>query len=285
MNGKTHYALSFYHLGLSIRDTLEYVQNRPEYPVNVFNAKKNTIELALKENSPFSGFCANNGEVGVKIKEQLKEMYDTCYGEDKTFLSIEGDKVVPDHAQNLKVLDYILPLKQSCYNILRAYIEDQKKDGSLEAGVEEIVDLEDKFYRAIVSMILADLLFNVHFVEFNKAMQESKGQETPQSNFCVNDIKKVIGMYNFVKQNSRGFEEFETADKGMQFGFELISGQKQVPAGSSMPAEFNKIVKGWYDVVAKFEPVWREKHAVIWNELVKFEQEQMKAAQEAAQGK
>ena len=276
MNQKTHYALSFYHLGLSIRDTLEYVQNRPLYPVNVFNAKKATFEMALKENSPFIAFCGQNGEVGGKIKEQLKDMYDTCYGEDKTFITIEGEKVIPDHAQNLKVLDYVLPLKQSLVNILRAYIQDLKKDGSFEETTEEIVELEDRFYRSIVSMILADLLFNVHFVEFNKAMQESKGQETPQSNFCVNDIKKVIGMYNFVKQNVVNFPEFEECDKQMQFGFELISGQKQVPAGSSFPAEFNKIIASWYGLVAKIEPVWREKHQAIWAQLVAYEQEQMK---------
>ena len=276
MDQKTHYALSFYHLGLSVRDTLEYVQNRPEHPLAVFNAKKNTFELALKDNSPFSAFCAQNGEIGTKIKEQLKEMYDTCYGEDKTFINIENDKVVPDHAQNLKVLDYVLPIKQSIINILRAYMADLKKNESLDPAVEEVVELEDRFYRSIVSMILADILYNVHFVEFNKAMQESKGKETPQSNFCVNDIKKIIGMYNFVKQNVVNFPEFADCDKQMVFGFELISGQKPVPEGSSFPQEFNKIIASWYGLVASLEPTWREKHQAIWAQLVAYEQETLK---------
>ena len=56
MNAKTHYALSFYHLALAVRDTLEYVQNRQTYPLQVFNAKKNTLELAMNGNTPFNGF-------------------------------------------------------------------------------------------------------------------------------------------------------------------------------------------------------------------------------------
>ena len=45
MNQKTHFTLSFYHLTLAIRDTIEYVQKRPSYPHNIWVAKKNTIEL------------------------------------------------------------------------------------------------------------------------------------------------------------------------------------------------------------------------------------------------
>lgn len=278
MNAKTHYALSFYHLALAVRDTLEYVQNRQTYPLQVFNAKKNTLELAMNGNTPFNGFCENNGEIGAKIKEQMKEFYDTVYGEDKTFIFVDGDKVTPDHAQNLKVLDYIVPLKQSLVNIIRAYIEDQRKDGTLEEGVEEIIDLEDKFYRAIVCMVISDLLFNVHFVEFNKAMQESKGQETPQSNFCVNDIKKLLGMYEFIKQNARSesYPEFAIAAAKMDFGIKLMSGQSPVPNGSSFKQEFDNILKAWYEIVAKYEPLWREKHQIIWNQLVEFEQNAMK---------
>lgn len=278
MNQKTHYALSFYHLSLAIRDTLEYVQNRQDYPINIFNAKKSTLELAMNGNTPFNGFCENNGEIGKKIQEQLKEFYDTVYGEEKTFISIEGDKVVPDHAQNLKVLDYIIPLKQSLVNILHAYVEDQRKDGTLEEGVEEIIDLEDKFYRAIVSMVLCDLLFNVHFVEFNKAMQETKGQESPQSNFCVNDIKKVLSMYEFVKQNAKQerFPEYAAAAAKMDYGIKLISAQEPVPAGSTFKQEFDTILRSWYEIVAKYEPMWREKHQIIWQKLVEFEQNAMK---------
>ena len=51
MNQRTHFTLSFYHLALAIRDTLEYLQNRPTHPHQLYLAKKNTIALSLKENS------------------------------------------------------------------------------------------------------------------------------------------------------------------------------------------------------------------------------------------
>lgn len=272
MNQKTHFTLSFYHLNLSVRDTLEYVQNRKSYPKSMYEAKKNTFLLAFKENSPFNGFCDHNGKDGELVRNQLKEMFDTCYGDEQTFVSFEGEEVKPDHSLNLKVLDYILPLRQSLTNIIRAYLNNQKQEGTLEAGVEELVQIDDDFYRIICSMILADLLFNVHFVEFNKAMQETEGKESPQSNFCVNDIKKVIGMFNFVKQNARpDFVEFQECAKQMEFGIDLISARQPVPQGSSFRAEFDKILQGWFTQVARLEPMWREKHQFIWGQLVEFE--------------
>lgn len=272
MNQKTHFTLSFYHLNLSVRDTLEYVQNRKSYPKSMYEAKKNTFLLAFKENSPFNGFCDHNGKDGELVRNQLKEMFDTCYGDEQTFVSFEGEEVKPDHSLNLKVLDYILPLRQSLTNIIRAYLNNQKQEGTLEAGVEELVQIDDDFYRIICSMILADLLFNVHFVEFNKAMQETEGKESPQSNFCVNDIKKVIGMFNFVRQNARpDFVEFQECAKQMEFGIDLISARQPVPQGSSFRAEFDKILQGWFTQVARLEPMWREKHQFIWGQLVEFE--------------
>jgi hypothetical protein len=281
MNQKTHFTLSFYHLNLSVRDTLEYVQNRKSYPKNMWEAKKNTFNLAFRENSPFNGFCDHNGEDGNLVRNQLKEMYETCYGDEQTFVSFEGDQVKPDHSLNLKVLDYILPLRQSLTNIIRAYLKNQKEENTLEPGVEELIQLDDDFYRIICSMILADLLFNVHFVEFNKAMQETQGKESPQSNFCVNDIKKVIGMFNFIKQNARpDFVEFQECANQMELGIGYISGQP-LPEGSSFRAEFDKIIQSWFAQVARLEPVWREKHQFIWGQLVEYERN-LQAQQAAA---
>ncbi len=285
MNQKTHFTLSFYHLNLSVRDTLEYVQNRKSYPKNMWEAKNNTFKLAFRENSPFNGFCDHNGENGELVRNQLKEMYDLCYGDEQTFVSIEGDEVKPDHSLNLRVLDYIIPLRQSLTNIVRAYVNNQKEENTLEPGVEELIQLDDDFYRIICSMILSDLLFNVHFVEFNKAMQETQGKESPQSNFCVNDIKKVIGMFNFVRQNARpDFVEFQECAKQMELGIGYISGQP-LPEGSTFRAEFDKIIQGWFAQVARLEPVWREKHQFIWGQLVEYERniqaQQAKAAEQA----
>lgn len=274
MNQKTHFTLSFYHLTLAIRDTLEYVQKRPSYPHQIWVAKKNTIELALKENSPFINFCKNNGEIGTKMQEQLQDLYDTCYGEDQTFVSIEGDQVKPDHAQNIKVLDYVLPLRQSLYNILKAYITAQKNDGSYEEGVEEIVDLEDKFYRAVFCFVISDYLFNSLFQDFNKIMREHQGQESIESNFVTNDIRKTITMFGFIKKNSpQNDVEYDMAFTELERGIKLISGQDKVPEGSSFQAEFQKIVQAWYAIVAKVEPAWRQQHSVIWTKLVEYERE------------
>ena len=274
MNQKTHFTLSFYHLALAIRDTLEYVQKRPNYPLQMYLAKKNTISMALKEKSPFVGFCNNNGEVGQKMLEQLTDFYDTCYSDDQTFVSIEGEEVKPDAAQYLKVLEYIVPLRESLVNILHAYINAQKNDGSVEEGVEELVRLEDKFYRSIFFLVNSDFLFNNLFQEFNKAMRENNGQESIQSNFVANDIKKLISMINFVRKNSQVVDvEFDRAFEELQKGIKLITGAEKVPEGSTFQQEFQKIVGTWYQRVAQLEPEWKAKHTVIWSQLVAYERE------------
>ena len=274
MNQRTHFTLSFYHLALAVRDTIEYIQKRPSYPLPIYLAKKNTIALALNENSPFVNFCSKNGEIGAKIKEQLEDLYDICYGDDQTFVTIEGEEVKPDNAQNIKVLDYIVPLRQSLYNILKAYLNAQKNEGSIEPGVEELIDLEDRFYRSIFFMVMTDFLFNNLFQEFNKAMRENQGQESIQSNFVSNDIKKVISMINFVKKNSPANDvELDRAFGELERGIKLISGMEKVPEGSTFQQEFQKIGQAWYQVVAQLEPTWRAKHSVIWQQLVEFEKE------------
>lgn len=274
MNQRTHFTLSFYHLSLAIRDTIEYVQRRQSYPHQIYLAKKNTISLALKENSPFVNFCNNNGEAGQKIKEQLEDFYDACYGDDQTFITVEGNEVKPDASQNSKILDFIIPLRQSLYNILKAYINAQRNEGSLEEGVEELIDLEDKFYRSIFFMVISDYLFNNLFQEFNKAMRETQGKESIQSNYVSNEIKKVISMINFVKKNALQSDvNFDKAYGEVERGIKLISGAEKVPEGSTFQQEFQKIGAACYQNVAILEPEWRAKHTVIWNQLVEFERQ------------
>jgi hypothetical protein len=283
MNQRTHFTLSFYHLALAVRDTIEYIQKRPSYPLPIYLAKKNTIALALKENSPFVNFCAKNGEIGTKIKEQLEDLYDICYGDDQTFVSIEGNEVKPDAAQFIKVLDYVIPLRQSLINILRAYIGAQKNDGSYEEGTEELVGLEDKFYRSVFLLVIQDYLFNNLFQEFNKAMRETQGKESIQSNFISNDIKKVISMINFIKKHAPVNDISVDMSFGeVQRGIKLISGIEKVSEGSTFQQEFQKIGQACYQTVAQLEPEWRAKHTVIWNQLVEFEKEMQAKAQNNA---
>ena len=77
MNQRTHFTLSFYHLSIAIRDTLEYIQKREVYPKQIYEAKKNTIKLSLNDNSPFTNFCKNNGfgipKTYVDVKSINKE--------------------------------------------------------------------------------------------------------------------------------------------------------------------------------------------------------------------
>jgi hypothetical protein len=272
MNNRTHFTLSFYHLNLAIRDTLEYVQTRQSYPLASWESKKRTLEMVMKENSPLYGFCANNGENGQKIMDAVKELYDTVYGDDKTYISIEGDQAKPDHAQNIKVLDMIIPLRQTFTNVMKQYFQAQKEDNSFEQEAEDIVKLEDNFYRVIISFILSQLIYSEKFVEFNRIMRENNGVATPESNLVSNELVKLIQMYGYIKSNvNEDFEDFKQADEIMAKGISYITGQAPIPAGSSHKQEEEFITRNWFNLVAKYEPIWQQKHAEIWKQLNDFE--------------
>jgi hypothetical protein len=228
--------------------------------------------MVMKENSPLYGFCANNGENGQKIMDAVKELYDTVYGDDKTYISIEGDQAKPDHAQNIKVLDMIIPLRQTFTNVMKQYFQAQKEDNSFEQEAEDIVKLEDNFYRVIISFILSQLIYSEKFVEFNRIMRENNGVATPESNLVSNELVKLIQMYGYIKSNvNEDFEDFKQADEIMAKGISYITGQAPIPAGSSHKQEEEFITRNWFNLVAKYEPIWQQKHAEIWKQLNDFE--------------
>ena len=113
-------------------------------------------------------------------------------------------------------------------------------------------------------------------------MRENNGQESIQSNFVSQDIKKVISMIGFIKKNGQNNDmAYNHGVEEVDRGIRLISGQEKVPEGSTFQQEFQKIVGTWYQRVAQLEPEWKAKHTVIWNQLVAYERE----LQAKAQGK
>ena len=67
MNNATRFIMGIYQVSLMVRDTLEYVQGRPEHDINFYNQRKQIILHGLEDNSPLSHFLSQNGEVGEKI--------------------------------------------------------------------------------------------------------------------------------------------------------------------------------------------------------------------------
>ena len=124
MNDATRFIMGIYQVSLMVRDTLEYVQGRPEHDVNFYNQRKQIINHGLVENSPLSHFLAQNGEVGEKIRANINEFIEFAYSEDSTYITLENGKIIVDHAQDLKALDLPERLKSDgyvCYMYRRSF--------------------------------------------------------------------------------------------------------------------------------------------------------------------
>ena len=52
MNDATRFMMGIYQVSLMVRDTLEYVQGRPEHDVNFYNQRKQIIAHGLEDGSP-----------------------------------------------------------------------------------------------------------------------------------------------------------------------------------------------------------------------------------------
>jgi hypothetical protein len=259
-----------------IRDTLEYVQNKPAYDPNFFKARKSIINHGLEKDSPLSHFISQNGEVGETIRNNLNSFMEMVYSDDSTYITVDNDKLLVDHAQDLQALDFIIGLKETLCDVIKNFIKQTTKDGVGEEELRVMVTLDEQFYRILSSLIIFDKT-NEAFLEFNKVMQENKGQPTPQSNFVINDLKRLVGFARFLQEHS------DKEDKDYQDLFnkhfqilKYMEGSEKLPEGSNMKQEIDKVHGEYVNLLSQREGPWAMAYQQIWKELSEYEQAQLK---------
>lgn len=272
MNDATRFIMGIYQVSLMVRDTLEYVQGRPEHDVNFYKQRKQIIEHGLIENSPLSHFLAQNGEVGEKIRSNLNEFIEFAYSDESTYITIENGKIVVDHAQDLRALDYVIGLRETLMDIVKKFAEKTKNEGNLEQQLETLIALDESFYRVLGSLIVFDLTHKA-FLEFNKAMHENGGKPSPQSNFVINDLKKLVGFTKFIHEHATaGDEKYEQAYQSNFTCLNYMEGSKPLPENNGMKGEIEAVHNKYVELLQEREAPWRNVYSTIWNELVGYEQ-------------
>ena len=190
MNNISRYIANLYLVMLNVRDTLEFCIDR-EHPIAIYNGRKRAIEDGLKEHSALKNFLDNNGDKGKEIQEKLKLFLDDIYGDGSSVLTITGDTVRVDHTQHIKIYDYVVGLNETLRDVIYSYINYARKNNQLEDVIVNLIQSDERLYRGVLNKWVT-IDFEKAFVEFNKVMNESKGQATPQSNFIVqNEIAKL----------------------------------------------------------------------------------------------
>ena len=174
-------------------------------------------------------------------------------------------------------------------DIVRGYLKYAKDNQQLEDDVVRVVADDERLYRSLVFMtVMTDV--DKTFLEFNKAMRETKGQPSPQSNYIIGDLKKLIGFLNFQKQHSlvRDTPFNDMVDASFKV-LEYIEGKRELPTRALSEEEkatykgkltadgkryltFPEIFKENREiinkVVASSEETWRKAYTPIINALM-----------------
>lgn len=282
MNQTTRFVMGIYQVSLMIRDALEYIQNKETFDLNVYKQRKQFIEHGLIESAPLSRFLSQNGDVGKNIRNNLNDFVDAVYGDDSTIVSIDGEKVVSDKGQKLKLLDFIVGLHETLQDVMKGFINQSKNDNTYEEELDTFLKYDEKFFRSLLCINLVDEIHAL-FLDFNKAMQQSKGEPGPATNFILNDLKRVVGFLKF--ENEHADKEDEGFKKAYDASFLMLQymegSKKAEDEGTTIKDQIVEARKLWQVEIGKNEPEWRTRYQILWDKLVAFEQEE--AAKRRAQ--
>ncbi len=289
MNQVSNHILSIYHFSVLLRDTLEYAVVKETYNVQAYEQRKKALSLTLSEKSPLRTFIDTNGDTGKNIETKIKEFIDDVYGDQSTLLRLTADGLRVDHAQHLKIYDYVVGLHETLTDIIRGFFKYAKDNQVLEESVVRVVMDDERLYRSLVFMtVMTDI--DKTFLEFNKAMRETKGQPSPQSNYVVGDLKKLMGFLSFQKQHStvRDTPFNDMVDASFRM-IDYIEGKRELPTrplteeekttfkGKLAPdggryATFPELFKENRDmivkVVASSEDTWRKAYQPVIADLM-----------------
>lgn len=277
MNNISKSIATLIHYNVLVRDTLEYTLNKKDYSLQLFNYKKNGLKIELDQETPLKIFIEKNGEQGQKLKDKILEMYNRVYDDKSTIIHVSPEGLRVDSAQNLTILELIIPLHEELFKIINAHLDFARKENQFEEQIANLVKLDEKFYRGILFMSLVPELERL-FIDYNKARSEAKGEITPQSNFIQNDLNKIVGLFGFSRQNARitDREYTDLLDKVYDV-IEEIEGRRDLREGHSFQNDFAEVKQEVSKYIAENEPIWKTEYDKVMNELV----QEAKAAQEA----
>ena len=281
MNNFSLYTFRLYHYLLTTRDTLEYTIKR-EHKVEVYESRKKILTENLEEGTPFGDFLKNNGETGDKIKEKIKSFIDELYSENSTILIPSGETVRVDVAQIVALFDMTVGIAETLRDIVYQYINYGMKNEDVNPMLVQLVGEDERMYRVVLSMLVMRS-FQESFAEFQKVMNESKGEPTPQSNFIVqNELVKLAGYLRFSRQHTRctDNETLDLLDETLKV-IEMTEGRRQRPNNRSFKDIFDELNNKLNTAAAQAEGAWKQTYQKVVEEVTKNQNQAPAEAEKA----
>jgi len=276
-----------------VRDTLEYTLPREKYEVSFYDYKRNGIINEIKVQSPLKVFIDQNSKPteGQKIEDtkgqtllrELEKFGKDFYSDESIAIKKTNDgSIRVDHAQNIKIFEQTIPLHESLNNVIRIHQQYAEQQGQKEEKIAKLIEADERFYRAVALMTLITEI-RKQFEEFNKAMRDSQGQKTPQSNFIEQDLNKLVSLIGLVRQQASCHDEIYTNALDKIFAYlEMMTGKRDLPKGKNFNDVYNEIGLELQVFVQDAEKGWKENYEPCLQELVEDNKKLQVEAQAAA---
>lgn len=257
MTQLSKYIVELYNYMLNIRDTMEFVMPR-EHSVEAYNQRKKVLTDGIKDGYAFGNFIKNNGEKGEELKKKYDAYVEEYYSDNSSIVTVAGETIRVDAAQNVKILVDIVPAIETLKDIISQYVAVGMQKNELEPAVTQLLVLDDRMFRTVYFM-LGMREYEKSFLEFNKVMAESQGKPTPQSNFIVqNELAVLTKALREVRAHNR-FTDNETLDiiDDTVKVLEMTEGRRDRVNNKSFKEIFDDINRRLTETVAKVEVEWK----------------------------
>lgn len=260
MDKPNNYVFELYHYLLNLRDTLEFCLDR-EHSIAKYEARKAVITNGIKPTYAVGNFLENNADKGAEIKQKIETFIEDIYGDDSTVLVKTPTDIRVDHTQHIRIFEYVVGLQETIRDMLHAYmrfVSTSKDCKGLNKDLATLVGVDEILSRMIISMLLFSE-YEKSFIEFNKLMNESKGQPTPQSNFIVqNELSKLSGLIRFSRTHAKCTDNrtLDILDEGIKL-LDMTQGRRERENNKSFKDYFQELNKKTTEHLGAAERQWK----------------------------
>lgn len=277
MNQISEVLTTLIHYNVAVRDTLEYCLRKESFDPRMYEEKKRSILVEVDQHTPLKDIIDHSGENGEKLEKAIRDFYAEVYGDDSTILKNADDGLRVDHAQHQAIYQHVLPIHEDVNNMILGVLADGHKNNLDVAEAEKVAIAEEALYRGVAYLTLVSDL-NLLFNDFNKTMNENKGEPSPASNFIGQDIEATIRNINFVRSNAKVTNAiYKNMEDKIVALIENMTGRRDLPVGKRFPDVMRETVETINLYIRDAEAAFR----ACYGPLVQALLEQVKADDEA----
>ncbi len=257
----------------NLREMLEYSTNGRKKTKQDYDTKKKIFEQAIAE----KGFLTemvfkSNPDQAEKLKETYEDFLYDVFNE--RVITFEDNQMNFDDAMKMNFFKSIFQVRELFFSIALSQIRFAKNDKkeNYDADVENLIFKEDALYRTVFMLVL-HIAIRDQFLEFVKEMNNSKGNQNPQTNFITNILSEYLRMASGIMNGNQGINDsdFEEAKHRLKTTIDAITGRLGKKTLQDQENYFVAAREAIDKALVKFEKEWYEIYTPLVKETLEFE--------------